>query len=214
MTERLDPPDDSRVASTPVRRQDLLVLRAGTLVVRLHPLGGSHPCDWNEMRHWGPTTSRFDHHPPPIGNHPDHGIAYLAHGRAALATVIAEVFQSAGSVVDIDTADTRNWHLTAFSLAADLSLLDTSRGWVTRAGGNQAINSGPRDVSRQWARAIDAHTAVDGIGYPSSVFGPGRCVAVWERATVFPARPTVTRRLVDLGPALDNAAQLLGVRVI
>src|SRR5207253_3123453 len=99
-------------------------------------------------------------------------------------------------------------------LARDIQLLDLDAGWVTRAGGNQAITSGRRSRSREWARAIYAELpAVDGLAYISSVWGPGRCIALWDRGSdAFPAAPLNSRRLDDpvLDAAVANAAIALG----
>ncbi len=75
-------------------------------------------------------------------------------------------------------------------------------GWVTRASGSQAISTGTRVRSREWARAIyRAHPHLVGLAYRSSVWGPGRCAVLWERAErAFPKTPSATRTLDD--PAL------------
>ena len=94
----------------------------------------------------------------------------------------------------------------------------TYTGWMNRAGGNQAIRTGPRGVARDWARAIHRHHKdVVGLVYGSSVWGPGRCVALWERASSpFPAAPTATRQLNDPGlrDAVRAAADELGTYVL
>jgi hypothetical protein len=168
---------------------------------------------WNELRAFGPTKSRFDHHTLPRRIHPTRAIAYLATGPAAFTTAIAEYFQDdSGGVGPID----RHRHRPAigiFELARPVTLLDLDSGWVTRAGGNQAIRTGVRARSREWARAIYRHHPVDGLLYRSSVWGPGRCVAVWERSrAAFPPAPTSTRTLDDphLAAAVASAAVELG----
>lgn len=188
------------------------MLAAGTRVVRVHPLGGAHPLRWDEMRSWGPTKSRFDHHTLPSRSQ-QRAIAYLAHGSgAALTTAIAEYFQDE-SGAGVGPIDTTFDHPTAtmFETAADLVLLDLASGWVTRAGGNQAVCAGPRSNSRAWARAIYAAYGAKGraprlvgLAYPSSVWGPGRCIALWETGSAaFPSGPTATRSLAD--PAFETA---------
>lgn len=191
---------------------ELLEIPAGTRVVRVHALGGSHPLGWRAMRTWGPTKSRFDHHFPPP--HPQQrAIAYLAYGgRAAFTTAIAEYFQdeSGAGVGPLDVIF-NDPTTTVFETAADLVLLDLSSGWMTRAGGNQAICAGQRDKSREWARAIYAAygrrgrtSQIAGLAYPSSVWGPGSCIALWETGRVaFPRSPVVTRSLAD--PAFERA---------
>lgn len=129
---------------------------------------------------------------------------YLAIGNEAFTTAIAEYFQDdRGTVGPVD----RRRHgvaVSAFELAAPVQLLDLGSGWVTRAGGNQAICSGARSRSRAWARAIHgAHPTVSGLYHPSSIWGPGRCIALWERAAAaIPAGCTLHRTLAD--PALDG----------
>lgn len=130
---------------------------------------------------------------------------YLGTGRTAFTTVLAEYFQDdRGTVGPIDRR--RNGvALSAFELAAPVQLLDLGSGWATRAGGNQAICSGPRSRSREWARTIyDTHPTVAGIYYPSSTWGPGHCIALWERATPAIPEHCVLHRRVD-DPTLDDA---------
>ncbi len=170
------------------------------------------------MRFEGPTSSRFDHHPEPRGHHPNHAIAYLAVGPRRFVGGIAEYFQdAAGGVGPLDVLRHRPV-ITQFRTAAGLRLLDLDSGWVTRAGGNQAIISGPRSRARAWARCIYlGHEALDGLAYRSSVWGPGRCVALWERGRrAFPASPGTSRSLADptLTAAVASAARELGTFVV
>jgi hypothetical protein len=213
LSERLPAPDSARVAATKPRRTELVRLEPGTVVVRVYALGGRNRSAWNELRAFGPTKSRFDHHTLPRRIHPTRAIAYLATGPAAFTAAIAEYFQDdAGGVGPID----RHRHrpaISVFELARPVTLLDLDSGWVTRAGGNQAIRTGVRARSREWARAIYRHHPVDGLLYGSSVWGPGRCVAVWERGrAAFPPAPAATRTLDDphLAVAVASAAVELG----
>ena len=133
-------------------------------------------------------------------------------------TAIAETYQDgSGAVGPIDRSRNDNT-FTLLEVAAPVVLLDLESGWLTRAGGNQAVCSGPRHRSREWARAIHSSPhPVCGLAYNSSVWGPGRCVALWEPgAAVFPPDPLATRRLMDpgLAPALANAAIRLRTFVI
>ena len=63
---------------------------AGTALYRIYFRGGPYPVVWNQLRYYGPTSARFDHHmPPPHVQSP--GILYAAnHPRTSLA----EVFQA------------------------------------------------------------------------------------------------------------------------
>ncbi|MBK9179787.1 MAG: RES domain-containing protein [Acidimicrobiales bacterium] len=89
---------------------------------------------------------------------------------------------------------------------------------MTRAGGNQAIRTGPRGVCRDWSRAIYRHHShLQGLAFGSAVWGPGRCLALWERAApAFPAAPAATRQLDDpaLSLAVMDAAHRLGTFVL
>jgi hypothetical protein len=183
VTERLPQPDATRIRDTPIRKGDLKIIAAGTHVVRVHALGGSHPIGWDQFRSWGPTRSRFDHQSPPTKAHPSRRVAYVAYGRNAFTCSLAEFFQDdGGGILPFDLERNRP-AMSVFEMASDVRLLNLSAGWVIRAGGNQAITSGRRTTSRAWARAIYRHHAeVEGLAYPSSVWGPGRCVVLWERA--------------------------------
>lgn len=218
MTERLPHPDRSWVEATVVRTGDVTTIVAGTHLVRVHAHGGPHPMAWDEFRSYGPTTSRFDHQTVPRRDHPTRAIAYLAHGPTRFVCGLGEYFQDAsGGVGPIDGAH-REPVITQIEVSRDLRLLDLGSGWVTRAGGNQAIISGLRSRSRAWARAIYAtHTDIDGLAYDSSVWGPGRCIALWERGRdAFPLAPVTSRLLADPGmsTAVANAALDLGTYVI
>ena len=220
MSERLPPPVAARVRATVPRPDELAVLPAGTLVVRVHSLGGPHPSAWDAMRDWGPTKSRFDHHPPPPRAQ-RRAIAYLAWGTDAFTTALAEYFQDdSGAGVGPFDLVTSHPAITLLELATEVVLLDLSGPWTTRAGGNQAVGNGRRWRSRQWARAVyaafgnpgTAHAA-EGLAYRSSVWGPGHCAALWQTArSAFPPAPLATRLLDDPGarPALAKAAEKLG----
>jgi len=218
VTERLGPPDGPRIRDAVPYRDELCRLPAGTRLVRVHNLTGPNPSAWNELRAFGPTSSRFDHHPLPRRQHPTRRIAYAALGLTAFTAAIAEHFQLAGGAVGPLDLDRHHPTATVFDLALPLTLLDLDTGWVTRAGGNQAIRTGPRGVARDWARAIHRHhKEVDGLVYGSTVWGPGRCLALWERATpAFPEAPTATRQLNDPGlrGAVLAAAAELGTYVL
>jgi hypothetical protein len=218
VSERLPPPDSTRIRDTSPQPDELQVLPAGSLLVRVHPLGGPHPVAWNELRAFGPTSSRFDHQPPPRRNHPSRRIAYVTTGADAFVAALAEWFQDDGGGVAPFDLSRRRPAITVLETATDLVLLDLTSGWVTRAGGNQAIVTGPRRVCRDWSRAIYRHHRdVLGLAFGSSVWGPGRCAALWERAApAFPTGPVATRLLDD--PAMSvpvmDAASRLGTYVV
>ena len=218
MTERLPVPNGPRIRDTSVAEADLVVLPAGELLARIHPLAGPHPVAWNRFRGFGPTSSRFDHHTRPRREHATRRIAYVTWGADAFTTAIAELFQDESRGVGPVDRRARHPSFTTFELDRAVRLLDLDGGWVTRAGGNQAIRTGSRLRARDWARAIHRHHPdIEGLAYGSSVWGPGRCAALWERAEpAIPARPSGYRMLDD--PALDvplaNAAADLGTYTI
>jgi hypothetical protein len=79
-----------------------------------------------------------------------------------------------------------------FRMARPVRLLDLADSdWVTLAGGNAAIASGPRGIARDWSRAIyRRYQDVDGLYYSCSTVPPARSVALYERAAdAIPARP-------------------------
>lgn len=218
MTERLGRPDGARIRDTTIEAADMLALPGGERLVRIHLLAGAHPSAWNEFRKYGPTTSRFDHHMGRKRDHPSRRIAYLTRGADAFTAAVAEFFQDDNiGVRPIDTHLNRP-NVAVLDTVRPLHLLDLDGGWVTRAGGNQAIRTGLRSRSRDWSRIIYRHhPGLDGLAYSSSVWGPGRCVALWERAEdAFPPAPTNSRTLDDptLAPAVAVAALQLGTVIL
>lgn len=150
----------------------------GSRLWRIYFRSGKHPTRWDELRHFGPTSSRFDHHTLPKRVQTS-GIAYATIGRDAILTALAEVFQDTRHV---DRRYHEPW-LVAFDLDASVTLLDTGGRWPVRAGGNMAINSGSRAKARAWSRAIyQSYLNADGIWYPSSITNL-RCAALYERAS-------------------------------
>lgn len=184
---RLGPPDVSRF---PLLTDDYVrTLHSGLLVGRIFFAGGDHPTSWNTFRTYGPTSSRFDHHPPPPKDHPVRGILYAAplvtdvDGEivSPLDTALAEVFGPVG-VVDTKLAEP---HFVGFRLSRDVTSLDlVDSNWVTVAGATASLFSGPRTGTRDWARAIYRHytNPLDGLFYGSSNMPRGRSIAFFERA--------------------------------
>ena len=85
---------------------------------------------------------------------------------------------------------------------ASLRLLDLGSAWLLRAGGTQAVCSGDRARAREWARSIHAGLGgeVDGLTWPSSILGGGRCVVLWESAEdSMPTNPDLNLALADPG---------------
>jgi len=218
VSQGLPKPPLARIRATVPAADEVITLRRGTRLVRVHPLAGPHPSAWNAFRSVGPTKSRFDHHTYPRRDHPRRRIAYVTLGSEAFVTALAECFQDdGGGIGPIETRRDRPV-MTVFTLAAAVTVLDLDGGWITRAGGNRAISTGPRARARDWARAIyRAHPKLAGLAYQSSAWGPGRCVALWERAEpALPPDPDAIRALDDssLGGAVAGAALRLGTFVL
>lgn len=182
-----------------LRAEEVRTLDTTALVWRVYRSGGKHPLNWNQFRRYGPI-ARFDHHPPPKRIHTDLGIMYGAvtpprRSDGAQYTCFAEAFQ------DTHTIDRRRGkpYLTGFGFIRPVRVLDLTSGWVTRARGNTAITSGPRDRSQHWANVIwHTYPDIEGIYYPSSVWPPGRAVALFERAEdALEPHPRFNRALDD-----------------
>lgn len=201
----LPPPTDRLRALTPVT----LVLPAGTQLARIGFAGGRHPTAWNQFRYWGPTASRFDHQLRDVHGSPhlqDRGVLYAAR---AARTCLAEVFQRS-RIVDVHTNQP---YLAAWTVGADLTLLDLTGVFATRMGASTAIHSGPRPRAQRWAAALyAAYPALDGIAYCSSMNGNAGAFALTERAlrkAPFPRTPNVIRMLADplIADLIDEAAE-------
>lgn len=219
MTERLPPPDVSRLPR--LRAEHLREIGADVPLGRIYFAAGEFPTSWNSFRTFGPTRSRFDHHPRKRGVHPRHGVMYLAPAlvdargvtMSALQTALVECFRDLGVVDTVTGAP----HFVLFRPVRPLRLLDLGdSAWVTQAGGNGAISSGPRGAARAWARAIYRHygAELDGVLYPSSNLPPARAVALWERGRdALPERPVFHEPLghVILRPALEYFAAEAGL---
>ena len=203
-----------------LRSADTTRVDADEHIWRVYRQGGSHPSTWSQFRHYGPlATGRFDPHlPPPIVQ--NRGALYgsirrpLRTGAPALHACLAEAFQDTRT---IDTRDRDPW-VVAFAPAAPLALLDLASAWTTRVGGHQSLSTGPRDIAREWARAIyEDYPHLDGIHYPAANFGPGHNIVLFERAdTRMPASPRFHRPLADPGlrPILGQVADLLGYALV
>lgn len=195
MTERLPPPNTS---TFPVLQPaHVHVLSAGHLLGRIHSQAGSFPTRWDEFRRFGPTTARFDHQPLPRGSHATRAVLYAAPQRSdnvpVLRTCVAECFRERGAI----ELSRNEPYYVLFRTTRPLRLLDVmDSDWVTLAGGNGAISTGLRSMSRDWARAIYRHykgtQRVEGILYGCSNIPPARNIALFERAkSGLPQKPDV-----------------------
>lgn len=188
----------------------LYILKLGTLIWRVYFRGGAHPMNCSDFRSFGPTDSRFDHHIPPRRVQ-SRRILYAAKSGP---TCLAEVFQGTRT---IDRRDRDPW-LAGFRVIRDVTLLDLTGAWATKAGASTAIHSGSRARARRWSMAFyAAFPAIEGIAYCSSMDANRDAFAFYERATGFlPAVPDVHRALVD--PAIltriDAAAVRFGYTVV
>jgi hypothetical protein len=153
---------------------DVRVLPAGTRLWRLHCAAGAHPSRWNEFRAWGPTGSRFDHQLPP----PRAQARQILYGADNPLTCFAECFQDTRTIARTRDRVT----LVAFKLKRDVSLLDLTGTWPTRAGASMAINTGTRVRARKWSVAIyAAYPMIEGLFYCSSMNANRPAVALYER---------------------------------
>ena len=184
----------------------LAELPAGSLLFRVYRRGGDHPADWNTFRAFGPLGGRFDHHLPDATGAPraqERSVIYCGQDGP---TCLAEVFQDTKV---IDREDGWPW-LVAFGITRPVELLDLTSLWPTRAGASMAISSGTRHRARRWARRIyEAYPRVEGLYYPSSMYGNQPMTALWERGEdALPAAPSVHRALADpyLTTLLENTA--------
>lgn len=177
---------------------------------RVHRRGGSHPIGWDELRYYGPLSSRFapQREGPPAVR--DEGVAYAT---TDVPTALAEVFQDT-RVVNVTRGDP--W-LAGWRPARELVLLDLTGEWPIRIGASHAINTGRRDHARAWARALRAAWPwADGLLHTSSMTG-ARCVTAYNPACdSFPPRPGLHQSLADprLALALLSAAASVGYELV
>ncbi len=189
---------------------DLRVAPTGTRLWRVYFVGGARPGTWSGFRYFGPTAARFDHHDEPASVQAK-GILYAA---TTPTTCLAEAFQAARVV---DRAAHQPW-LVGFDTVRDLTLLDLTGVWPTRAGAPMAINTGPRPRAQRWSRLVHAtYPDAEGLYYPSSMHANQPSVALYERAgSALPTAPAFNRALADpaLAPRLSAAAASLGYRLV
>lgn len=209
-----DPPAVADLRRVGIRPEETVPEAAtGVLLWRVHRTTGEHVVPWNTHRFYGPLL-RFDHHPPPVATHPDHGVWYGAYDAV---TALAEAFQR-HRLIDRATGAPR---LTAVQMAPRLLDLTGDQGsWPTRAGGNFAINTAAHAVTQVWAHRIShAFPQIDGMRYHSR-WGERPAVVLWSgpesgRAR-FPALPAHSWALADprLHGRLSAAAARLGYALV
>ncbi|HEV8055113.1 MAG TPA: RES family NAD+ phosphorylase [Nocardioidaceae bacterium] len=183
---------------------------AHTVFWRVHHTMGSHVVPWNALRRYGPVARcRFDPHEPPARDQAV-GVCYLA---ADVPTALAEFCQLTRTV----NVRRKAPHLTGLSVARPLQLLDLTGRWPLRAGASQAINTGRRDVTRAWARAItSAWPDLDGLRHASSMTGRP-CVTLFDPAAdALPSEPSFSEPLAHPGlrPWLAAACRDIGYQLL
>ncbi len=181
MSEAL--PDPIADNFPPIRAAHLRNVSRRSRLIRIFSHGGRHATKWNEPRHYGPlATGRFDHHPAGAPSYDaTHSVWYAAletgNDNNGLHTAIAERYQDT-RVVPLSSGDSS---LVICRADRDLRLLNLDSRWITQAGGNAAIASGPRSQSRKWARAIrKRYPNLDGLTWSSSVYPPGTAIVLWD----------------------------------
>lgn len=138
-----------------------LVLSADTKLARIYFAAGPHPSHWNQVRSFGPTAARWDHHLPNAhgaGVEQERAVYYCAPD---VDTCAAEVFQSTRRI-----DRTRNAPgLVVFALREAVTLLDLRGTFATKMGASTAIHSGPRSRSGAGrTRTTAARAATDQPG--------------------------------------------------
>lgn len=201
-------PDLERLAGLEPK---VTALTPATLVWRVYRSAGEHPYRWNQLRHFGPVASRFDHHLEDAAGRPweqERGVIYAAPD---LLTCLAEAFQ-AGRHVDPAGESPR---VAAFHLKEPVRLLDLTGRFATLAGCHQGIHSSPlRGRTRAWSRAFyDVWPRGQGLLYRSKMAVDLPAYVLFERAAgSLPSRPFVDLPLTDprLAAPLESIARELG----
>lgn len=177
--------------------EEIRELPRGQPLFRIYRAGGRHATTWRPFRTFGPVRiGRFDHHPFPRGES-DRGTLYCARD---VKTSVAEAF---GDERMIDRARDEPY-IVLFRLTRRVRTLNLASDWPTRAGGSQALSSGPRPTAQAWSRAIwEDLEEVEGLLYSSSMRAGGTNVALYERAVS--AVPTFPDRVLPLSlPAFES----------
>jgi hypothetical protein len=184
----------------------------GTQLWRLYFRGGQHPTRWSEFRHVGPLDGRFDHHRPDAKRDPTLQERSVLYAARHPWTCLAEVYQ-APRVINRDHK--QPW-LVAFEIAKPVKLLDLTSRFPTQSGASIGLMTGPRSVSRRWARGYyEVYSRAQGLIYPSSMQANEPALVLNDRAEAAGALPVVPafhRALADpaLLTVLRNAARALG----
>ncbi|WP_407351412.1 hypothetical protein [Luteimonas sp. R10] len=111
-------------------RRTTKTLQAGDVLARIGFAGGDHPTKWNELRYWGPTGSRFDHHLPNAAGKAEQQERGVLYAAKAVQTCLAKVFRDT-RVVDVHKHQP---YLAVWKLDAEPTLLDLTGEVITRMG--------------------------------------------------------------------------------
>src|SRR5664279_249333 len=117
-------------------------------MVRIHGTVGPYALPWHQLRHYGPTRTRFDPHPEPPAFHPDFAVMYAA---ADVDTALAEVFQR-GRL--IRPTGPNSPYLTVWQPEGALRLLDIRGQWPIRQGAPGLVGV-VRGASKRIGYALD-----------------------------------------------------------
>jgi len=199
------PPDDLAARQLP------LVPRAGPWV-RLHQ-GRYDPVFFGRTGR-----NRFDAPWLPSGaGEPSFGVLYLAED--AFGAFIECFGRPTGTRV-VAAEQLRQYHLAEFRLERPLHLVDLTGEGLARIGADEALCTGPYEVSQAWALALWQHPSrPEGILYRARHDPARLCVAAFDRPEVV----TLMRRsLHPLGsimatpllPLLGSILDLYGIGLV
>ncbi len=210
-------PEPGSVENLRQLKPKIVTVAAGAEVSRIFFADTNYPTAWDSFRFFGPTTCRFDHHlSDKNGNSytQDRGIMYLATGKLAAQTCLAEVFQEKRTI----DRQSRLPVYAGFALADNIRLLDLTGAFATAIGSSTAIHSGPRSRTRRWAQQLyRAYPQIDGILYCSSMNGNAPSIALFERAQqAIPSQNILHRELRDnaMASVISMTAQTINYAVV
>jgi hypothetical protein len=208
-----DPPSKDELQAIGIRDDELRTIRRSAKWWRVHRTDCEHVLAWNEFRIHGPLL-RFDPHPQPKGDHPDHGVWY---GGSDPGAALAEAFQNERTIDRVREAP----YLTSLRFSRELHLLDVAAdsigAWPTRAGGTFAMSTAPHTTTQRWARLIvEAFPTLDGMHYNSRFAGKACIVLFPPAAAAMPPRPLTSHPLTHPGLAkrIAGVADRLGYSMV
>lgn len=149
---------------------------------------GSHPTEWDGLRHYGPIPNmRFDPHPPPVRTHPGASVMYTA---TQPYTALGEVYQE-DRVIDRAAGGAA---IAAWIPARPLELLDLTSNWPVLNGAAASMQMDDKKHTQAWACEIHEQLGghVDGLYHLSSINNEP-LVTLFSRTELFPAFPARVR---------------------